>query len=79
MKKILLILSMIIFISCDEKLGIEKEYTVKNKVINSKRIEENVWEYKKKSYTLTSSFLLLFNNLFHNHLSFLQVKILLLF
>ena len=40
MKKILLILSMIIFISCDEKLGIEKEYTIKNKVINSKRIVE---------------------------------------
>lgn len=46
MKKILLILSTIIFISCDEKLGIEKEYTVKNKIIEDERTERVIMPFK---------------------------------
>ena len=41
MRKILSILcTTIIFISCNEKLETEKEYTVKNKIIEEERTEE---------------------------------------
>ena len=46
MKKILLILSTIIFISCDKKLGIEKEYIVKNKIIEDERTERVIMPFK---------------------------------
>ncbi|EEU32863.1 hypothetical protein HMPREF0946_00936 [Fusobacterium vincentii 3_1_36A2] len=46
MKKILLILSTIIFISCNEKLGIEKEYTVKNKIIEDEKTERVIMPFK---------------------------------